>query len=115
MGLLDELRRRNTGEKGTAFVLSSGKPFASFPLIPGLRNSMTNEFEILRGDLATLMYEATKDLENVDYQFGSSIARVLENGEKSVKVELANGEQQEHDLLVAADGQWSRIRKQWYV
>ena len=51
----------------------------------------------------------------MDYQFGSSIARVLENGEKSVKVELANGEQQEHDLLVAADGQWSRIRKQWYV
>ena len=34
--------------------------------------------------------------------------------EDTVKVELGNGEVQEFDLLVAADGQWSKVRKQCF-
>jgi 2-polyprenyl-6-methoxyphenol hydroxylase-like FAD-dependent oxidoreductase len=114
MGLLDEVRQRNTKETGTQFIGPNGKPFAVFPITKDSSASLTSEFEILRGDLAALLYEATKDYPNVHYKFNTTIRDVVENGDDSVKVELSNGEKQEFDLLVAADGQWSKIRKQCF-
>lgn len=114
MGLLNELRRYNTTEKGTQFIDPKGRPFAPFPVKEGASASMTAEFEILRGDLSLVLYEATKDLPDVKYLFGTTITKVLSNDNDSVKVELSNGEVQEYSLLVAADGQWSRIRKQCF-
>jgi len=49
---------------------------------------------------------------NVEYIFDTTIQNVLSNDGVSVKVELSNGSTQEYDLLVAADGQWSKVRKQ---
>lgn len=111
MGLLDEVRRFNTTEKGCQFIDPKGKPFAFFPVLDGVGASFTSEFEILRGDLAAIFHEATKDLPNIKYVFGTTIRSVISNDKNSVKVELSNGEVQEFDLLVAADGQWSRVRK----
>jgi 2-polyprenyl-6-methoxyphenol hydroxylase-like FAD-dependent oxidoreductase len=114
MGLLDEVRRRNTKETGTQFINPNGKSFASFPVTEGVAASLTSEFEILRGDLAAILYDATKHHPNVDYKFDTTIENVLSNDNDSVKVELSNGEKQVYDLLVAADGQWSRVRKQCF-
>lgn len=110
MGLLDQIRRFHTTEKGTKFIDPKGRPFAPFPQ-EGSSASPTSELEILRGDLAVILYEATKDHPNVNYQFGTTITKVVSNDEDTVKVELSNGEVQEFDLLVAADGQWSKVRK----
>ena len=114
MGLMDEIRRFNTTEKGTQFIDPSGRPFAPFPVKEGIAASFTSEFEILRGDLAAVLYKATKDHPNVKYVFGTTVQRVISNNNDSVKVELSNGEIQESDLLVAADGQWSKVRKQCF-
>jgi 2-polyprenyl-6-methoxyphenol hydroxylase-like FAD-dependent oxidoreductase len=114
MGLLDEVKRRNTKETGTQFIGPNGKPFAAFPVTEGSSASLTSEYEILRGDLAMLLYEATQDHPNIDYVFNTTVKDVISNGNESVKVELSNGEVQEFDLLVAADGQWSKIRKQCF-
>tara|TARA_R110002003_G_scaffold991_10_gene21920 strand:- start:8494 stop:9315 length:822 start_codon:yes stop_codon:yes gene_type:complete len=111
MDLMDEVRRRNTKEKGTQFIASDGKPFAPFPISEGSAASLTSEFEILRGDLAALLHDATKDHPNVDYLFGTTIKNVIINDGKGVRVELSSGEVQQYDLVVAADGQWSRVRK----
>lgn len=111
MGLIDEVRRFNTTEKGCQFIDPQGKPFAPFPVLDSVGASFTSEFEILRGDLAAIFHEATKDLPNIKYAFSTTIRNVISNDENSVKVELSNGEVQEFDLLVAADGQWSRVRK----
>lgn len=51
MNILDEIRKWNSTEKGTQLIDSNGQPFAPFPLREG-GLSGTNEFEILRGDLA---------------------------------------------------------------
>jgi 2-polyprenyl-6-methoxyphenol hydroxylase-like FAD-dependent oxidoreductase len=114
MGLLDEVRRRNTKETGTQFIGANGKPVASFPITEGVSASLTSEFEILRGDLAAILYDATKHHDNVEYRFDTTIKNVLSNGSDSVEVELSNGEKHAFDLLVAADGQWSRVRKQCF-
>ncbi|KAF2237259.1 FAD/NAD(P)-binding domain-containing protein [Viridothelium virens] len=112
MGLMDQIRRFNTTEKGTKFVNSKGQTFASFPVDVG--TSFSSEFEILRGDLVAILHEATKHHPNVNYLFGTTIEEVLSNDDDTVKVELSNGEVQEFDLLVAADGQWSKLRKQCF-
>jgi 2-polyprenyl-6-methoxyphenol hydroxylase-like FAD-dependent oxidoreductase len=114
MGLLDEVRRFNTTEKGLQFIDPSGQPFAPFPVTAGSSQSFTSEFEILRGDLALVLYNATKNLPNVDYLFGTTVTNVISNDDDLVKVELSNGKVEEFDILVVADGQWSRIRKQCF-
>lgn len=114
MGLMDQIRRFNTTEKGTQFIDPNGRSFAPFPVQEGSTASLTSELEILRGDLAAVLYEATKDHPNVKYLFGTTSKEVVSNDDDTVKVRLSNGEVQEFDLLVAADGQWSKVRKQCF-
>ena len=114
MGLTEQVRRFNTTEKGTQFIDSTGKAIAKFPVNEGSSVSFTSEFEILRGDLAAVLYDATKDLSNVNYLFATTITRVVANGDDAVKVELSDGEVRDFDLVVAADGQWSKVRKQCF-
>lgn len=112
MGLREKIMELNTTEKGAQFIDPQGRAFAPFPVREGSAASLTNEWEILRGDLALVLYEATKELENVEYHLGTTVASVVSNDDQSVTVELSNGTTQNYDLLVAADGQWSRLRTQ---
>jgi flavin-dependent dehydrogenase len=105
MLLMDQLRKYNTTEKGSQFISPKGKTFAPFPVREDSTASLTAEFEILRGDLSLIFYEATKHLANVTYTFGTTIKNVVSNDDDIVKVETSNGDVQEYDLLVAADGQ----------
>ncbi|KAI9808349.1 MAG: hypothetical protein M1827_007498 [Pycnora praestabilis] len=114
MGLIDQIRRFNTTEKGTQFINPKGRPFAPFPVKGSSFADFTSEFEILRGDLAAILHKATKDHPNVNYLFGTTIKEVVSNDDDTIKVELSHGEVQEFDLLVAADGQWSKVRKQCF-
>lgn len=111
MGLLDDIKRLNTTEVGTRILSPNGKPFASFLFKKGSSIDPTSEYEILRGDLATILYEASERNANVNYMFGTTVDQVLQNDGDAVKVRLSNGEVHDFDLLVAADGQWSRLRK----
>ena len=114
MGLIDQVRQWNTTEKGTQFINSRGQTIAPFPINEGRTASLTSEFEILRGDLAAILHKASKDYPNVQYRFGMTINEVISNDDDSVRVQFSNGEVQEFDLLVAADGQWSKLRKQCF-
>lgn len=110
MGLLGEVRKWNTTEKGARIVNDAGETIASLPLEEGSL-SPTSTFEILRGDLARLLFSATSDHPNVEYMFGTTIKQVLQNDKLGCKVELSNGQVQDFEVAVAADGQWSRLRK----
>ena len=114
MGLMDQYLRFNTTEKGTQLIDPKGRPFAPFPVREGSDASPSSRYEILRGDLAAILYGATKDHPNVTYLFDTTVKNVVSNNEDVVKVELSNGEVQDSDLLVAADGQWSKVRKQCF-
>lgn len=112
MGLKEKVLAANTTEAGTQFIDPKGRPFALLPVQKGSAASATSEWEILRGDLASILYEATKDHPNVQYILGATVNTVTSNDDKSVNVEFSNGTTGTFDVLVAADGQWSRIRKQ---
>lgn len=104
MGLEAEVLRHNTTEKGTEFIGPDGRAFA--PFVAG--KGPTSEWEILRGDLASILYDATKDLPNVKYILGQTVE--LDGDD----VRFSDGRVDRFDVVVAADGQWSRIRRKTF-
>ncbi|PHH91474.1 hypothetical protein CDD83_313 [Cordyceps sp. RAO-2017] len=111
MGLLEEIRKHVVDESGLRFVDSDGKQKALFPKVEskdGRHQGFTSEFEIMRGDLCRIMVDAAAA--QTKYRFGLSVDE-LENGKDGVEVRLSDGSVETYDLLVAADGQGSRIRK----
>lgn len=114
MGIRDDVLANNTTEKGTRMIDPYGRPFAPFPLQEGKMNSLTSEFEILRGDFTKFLSDATKNLQDIQWRFSTTIARVITNDERKVQVQLSNGSTGSYDIVVACDGQWSRLRKQTF-
>ena len=68
---------------------------------------LSGELEILRGDLATLLYEKTRD--DVEYLFGDSITGIEER-EDGVEVGFEQAAPRRFDLVVGADGLHSNLR-----
>ena len=112
-GLEDAVRAAGPGEQGPAFVEASGSEQARFPATT--RNSRgaggdgsTAELEISRGDLAQLLYDHTRD--HVPYRFGDTITDLVDDG-RQVRVTFAHGDDQDFDLVIAADGLRSTTRE----
>ncbi|KAK2062721.1 FAD binding domain protein, partial [Colletotrichum caudatum] len=111
MGLEAAFRKMSVKEEGLEFVNSAGKVMANFPANrtgEGIQ-SFTSDYEIMRGDLIRLLYDNTGD--RVRFLFGTTIES-FEQLDNSVEVRLSNGQKDRYDLLIGADGQWSRTRKQ---
>ncbi len=105
MGIEDEIRAADTGELGVRFVDENDITKAELP--KGESNIGTSELEILRGDLAQILYNHTKD--NVEYIFDNQIIN-LNEFEAGVKVTFQKGEERTFDLVICADGIRSRTR-----
>ncbi|KAI3401797.1 hypothetical protein diail_8175 [Diaporthe ilicicola] len=110
MGLEQAFRAKSAPEEGMQVVDSTGKRRAYFPVAA---SSLTSEFEIMRGDLCRLFHDASKTAGRnggAKYMFGTSIESFEQNN-GSVEVRYENGNTERYDLLVGADGQWSRTRR----
>jgi 2-polyprenyl-6-methoxyphenol hydroxylase-like FAD-dependent oxidoreductase len=105
MGIEDEIRAADTGELGVRFVDENDITKAELP--KGESNIGTSELEILRGDLAQILYNHTKD--NVEYIFDNQIVSLSEF-DGGVKVSFQKGEERIFDLVICADGIRSRTR-----
>lgn len=109
MGLEEAIRSRTTNEKGLRFVDADNTCKAEFPVNDG--EGFTGEIEIMRGDLAEVLYDATKGMEGVEYVFNESISRIKEV-EGGVEVQFEHGlSARKFDAVVACDGWASRTRK----
>lgn len=113
MGLEAAFRSKMAPEQGVEVVDKTGKRRAFFPVNKTGKGAQafTTEYEIMRGDLCRLLYDATKD--RACYLFGTSIESFEQRG-NAVEVTFTNGETGRFDLLVGADGQWSRTRKMMF-
>jgi 2-polyprenyl-6-methoxyphenol hydroxylase-like FAD-dependent oxidoreductase len=103
MGIWDEIQRRQTGKTDTVCLDRRGRQ----------RAVMSGEFtggdvEILRGDLAAIIYERTAGV--CRYRFGDSVATLTETP-AGVDVTFSRGPAQTFDLVIGADGIHSRVRR----
>lgn len=108
MGLDSAVRSRTTGEKGMEFINTNGVARAKFPVDMDGGRSFTSDLEILRGDLAEVFYDASKD--TARYIFDDHITGINEDA-SGITVEFANARATRYDLVVAADGMRSKTRK----
>lgn len=110
MGLLPAIRKELVDEAGVALIDEKGTAWATIMANTSGKGAQgpTSEFEIMRGDLVRLLYNATKD--DVEYVFGKTVESFEQDDEK-VQAYFSDGNSGEYDLLVGADGQGSRIRK----
>ena len=106
MGIEAAILAQNTTEAGLQFIGQDGKVAGEFPKDASLTG--TRELEILRGDLAQILYDCTK--EDVCYRFGDSI-KALEQHSGGVSVIFAGGTTETFDLVIAADGVRSATRQ----
>ncbi|MGY4772795.1 FAD-dependent monooxygenase [Kribbella sp. CWNU-51] len=107
MGLMAAVGERQMHERGLEYVRANGRRAAAMPaeLFDGA--GPVADIEILRGDLAEILADATGDIE---YLYGDSIAKLDEDA-SGVEVTFAGGIQRRFDLVVGADGVHSRVRR----
>ncbi|TKA83801.1 hypothetical protein B0A55_00071 [Friedmanniomyces simplex] len=113
MDLEAEIRANCTGEEGLQFVRSDGSPIATLGATGRTDiQSITSEFEIFRGALASIFMNPVK--ERITLLFSESVSFFSQNEgetENTVDVTFTNSKQTKtYDLLVAADGFASHIR-----
>lgn len=103
MGILGAVRARQTGGADMVLVDADGNRRA---VISG--DFTGGDLEILRGDLAEIMYERTAG--TCAYVFGDSITALTQTAD-GVRVEFEHGPARTFDLVFGADGVHSRVRK----
>ncbi|WP_062118121.1 FAD-dependent monooxygenase [Aureimonas sp. AU40] len=108
MGLERTALERGTGEEGTTWVDADGEVVAEFSLEELGSDGPTAEMEILRGDLARLVYESAR--EHAAFRFGDRIERIGDDGERAI-VTFAGGATESYDLVVVAEGVGSKTRE----
>eukprot|EP01111_Echinosteliopsis_oligospora_P011575 TRINITY_DN3853_c0_g1_i2.p1 TRINITY_DN3853_c0_g1~~TRINITY_DN3853_c0_g1_i2.p1 ORF type:complete len:349 (+),score=69.73 TRINITY_DN3853_c0_g1_i2:109-1155(+) len=106
MGAEEAVRNSLTKEEGVHFR-DDYQIQASFPATSFDGKGPVAELEILRGELARVLVEHTRD--KVEYIFGDYITAVEELGDR-VRVGFSKGAEREFDMLIIADGQNSRTR-----
>jgi len=107
MGLESKIRAASTGEKGLRFVDARGATKAAFPAGTSNTDGFTAELEILRGELARILHDETRD--GVEYIFGDFITG-LDEHEGCITASFAKGDARNFDLVIVADGLRSRTR-----
>jgi 2-polyprenyl-6-methoxyphenol hydroxylase-like FAD-dependent oxidoreductase len=103
MGIWDDIQHQRTGTTDMVFVDDAGQKLG---VVSG--EFTGGDVEILRGDLAAIMYKQTVD--ECEYIFGDSISALTENSD-GVLVEFEHGPARTFDLVFGADGIHSRVRK----
>ena len=113
-GMETAVRAKTTQMEGISFVRDNGRPYGTIKATGNPdQQSLVSEYEIFRGDLAQILFDLTKDNENIKYVFGEQVASMQQNEKEDgpITVEFANGLPiSEYDLVVACDGATSRTR-----
>ncbi len=120
---METIKSHCVEETGVETLDAQGKPMALFGVNPAgqQRPALTSEHEIMRGDLVRVLYEASleqrralkeqqDEVGDVVYEFGKTIPELVESDE-GVDVTFTDESRERYDLVVGADGQWSRTRR----
>ncbi|MER7849767.1 FAD-dependent monooxygenase [Kitasatospora sp. NPDC096077] len=107
MGLMERTRALCVEQRGIALVDRRGRHTARMPVELFGGEGIVSEIEILRGDLADLLREAT---DGVEYRYGDSVTALAEDAD-GVTVHFENSPARRFGLVIGADGLHSVVRR----
>ena len=107
MGLLDDIRAVSLDQRGIAWVRDDGSVAARMPADAFGGEGIVSEIEVLRGDLADVLFQATRT--DVEYLFDETVTAV-DQDDTGVTVTFERAEPRRFDLVVGADGSHSVVR-----
>lgn len=113
-GMEAAVRANKADIEGISFVDAEGRAYGTIkPTGDPDKQSLVSEYEIARGDLSRVLYDMTKDNENIKYVFGEQVASIqqglTEDGPVTVGF-TGSLPTAQFDLVVACDGATSRTR-----
>lgn len=110
MNIFELLKEKSSNEQGFEIVDGKNNVFARFPtdFESGTGQSISSDIEILRGELAGLLFDITKT--DVSYIFGDMIESLNETDKEIEVTYVKDTPTASFDLVVAADGFRSKTR-----
>ncbi|CCG82410.1 FAD binding domain protein, partial [Taphrina deformans PYCC 5710] len=107
MGIDRAVHEKGTTEKGLKFVNDRGRVISTMEMDKVYGRSFTSEDEILRGDLAQILYKTIEDL--VDFRFDDYVTDIRQDTD-AVDVVFNSGKRESFNHLVICDGLHSKAR-----
>lgn len=107
MGLMDIVRARRVDDIAANFVDEKNRLIGTWD-IQAHQVEGGGAAEIRRGELSSVLYEATRD--DVEYIFGDTINGINQD-ESGVDVKFEHGSPRRFDLVIGADGFHSGVRR----
>ncbi|OIJ95525.1 FAD-binding monooxygenase [Streptomyces sp. MUSC 14] len=107
MGLMGRARAESVDQRGLALVDTRGHITARLPADSFGGEGIVSEIEILRGDLARLLYEST--LPDTEYLFDDTVTGITQDVD-GVTVTFEKADSRRFGLVVGADGPHSVVR-----
>jgi 2-polyprenyl-6-methoxyphenol hydroxylase-like FAD-dependent oxidoreductase len=117
MGIEAAVRAAAVHEPGTQLIDLNGRTKAFFPAAQSGtgKQSITSEYEIMRGDLVGILNSLTEKRQNVQRLFNTTIDSFTQDEESEpngkVHVSFQDGRKEDFDLVVGADGTGSKTRR----
>jgi 2-polyprenyl-6-methoxyphenol hydroxylase-like FAD-dependent oxidoreductase len=114
MGVYDTIKSKVTGESGFAFLDGNGDVIASVGTAEnenGKGLSLTQEIEIMRGDVTQILADRAKGSERVVYRYGCTVTELRQSEDYVTAVLSDTGKPEDFAAVIGADGIMSRTRK----
>ena len=110
MGIYGAILSKTTGEGGFAILDDSGNTIARVGAGEGA--TLTQEIEVMRGDLTKLLAEAADASDKVTYRYGCTVSEIRQS-EQHVTAVLSdnNGKAEDFVAIIGADGLRSKTRQ----
>jgi 2-polyprenyl-6-methoxyphenol hydroxylase-like FAD-dependent oxidoreductase len=107
MGVMPRIRHAGTHTTGMSFVNATGRRVGRVNLRALQQAAGSREVELPRGDLATILDQASRD--HAEFLFNDTIV-ALDQDEHGVSVTFDRAQPRRFDLVIGADGLHSAVR-----
>jgi 2-polyprenyl-6-methoxyphenol hydroxylase-like FAD-dependent oxidoreductase len=108
MGVMPRIRRAGTDVIATSFVNANGKRVGRVNQRALQQAAGSGDVELPRGDLASILYQASRD--HAEFVFHDAIV-ALDQDEHGVDVTFDHAQPRRFDLVIGADGLHSTVRR----
>lgn len=116
MGVFEEIKSKVTGEAGFALLDDNGQTIAAVGTAKNKKGlSLTQEIEIMRGDVTKILADRAKESKLVEYRYGCTVTELHQTPD-SVTALLSDSttgtsKTETFHAVIGADGLMSRTRK----